>query len=87
MARRLGHAGRERFRSALVYFALVPAIAVAAGILGYYSWLTATQFAQLGDEAIAASTLLLVREKVDIIEQYVIAADNAVLASVDLDKP
>ncbi|NOY93085.1 MAG: HAMP domain-containing histidine kinase [Deltaproteobacteria bacterium] len=87
MARRLGQAGRERFRSALVYFALVPAIAVAAGILGYYSWLTATQFAQLGDEAIAASTLLLVREKVDIIEQYVIAADNAVLASVDLDKP
>jgi len=70
-----------------VYFALVPAIAVAAGILGYYSWLTATQFAELGDEAIAASTLLLVREKVDIIEQYVIAADNAVSASVDLDDP
>ena len=87
MARRLGHATRERLRSSLVYFVLVPAIAVAAGILGYYSWLTATQFAQLGDEAIAASTLLLVREKVDIIEQYVIAADNAVLDSVDLDAP
>lgn len=63
------------------------AIAVAAGILAYYSWRTATQFARLGEETIAQSTLLIVNEKVDQIEQEVIAADNAVFDLVDLDKP
>jgi two-component system, OmpR family, phosphate regulon sensor histidine kinase PhoR len=70
-----------------VYFVLLPALAVAAGILGYYTWRTAAQYARLGEETIVQSTLLLVREKVDRIERMVISADNAVFELVDLSAP
>ncbi|MFW5877236.1 MAG: sensor histidine kinase [Myxococcota bacterium] len=77
----------RRWRFRILYFVLIPAIAVAAGILGYYSWQTAAQFAQLGEETIVQSTLLLVREKVDRVERMIIGADNAVFELVDLDDP
>lgn len=77
----------RRWRIRVVYFVLLPVIALAAGVLGYYSWLTAAQFDELGEEAIAGSTLLLVREKVDIIEQFVIGADNRVMRLVDFSEP
>jgi two-component system phosphate regulon sensor histidine kinase PhoR len=77
--------GRSRF--SLVYLLLMPAIAVAAGVLGYYSWQTATQYGRLGEETIAESTLLIVNEKVDQIEQQIIAADNAAFALIDLREP
>jgi two-component system phosphate regulon sensor histidine kinase PhoR len=77
----------SRWRFRLLYFVLLPTIAVAAAILGYYSWLTASQFARLGEETIVQSTLLLVREKVDRVEQMIIDADNAVLGMVDLERP
>ena len=70
-----------RFRA--VYFVILPSITVAASVLGYYSWKTASQFAQLGEETIAQSTLLIVNEKVDQIEQQIIAADNAVFNLID----
>ncbi|MFW5920251.1 MAG: sensor histidine kinase [Polyangiales bacterium] len=76
-----------RWRFRLLYFVLLPAIVVAAGILGYYSWQTASQFARLGEETIVQSTLLLVREKVDRIEQQIIEADNTVFEIVDPAAP
>lgn len=77
----------RRWRFRILYFVLLPAIAVAAGILGYYTWKTAAQFAQLGEETIVQSTLLLVREKVDRVERTIISADNAVFELVDLAQP
>lgn len=70
-----------------MFFVLLPAIAVAAGILGYYAWVTASRFNRLGEQTIAESTLLLVREKVETVEQYVIAQDNAALRLVEVSDP
>ncbi len=67
----------------MIYFVLLPAIAIAAGILGYYAWVTASRFNRLGEQTIAESTLLLVREKVETVEQYVIGQDNAALAIIE----
>lgn len=75
------------WRQRVVYFVLIPAIAVAAGILGYYAWVTASRFNRLGEQTIAESTLLLVREKVETVEQYVISQDNAALRLVDVSDP
>src|SRR5688500_2284920 len=69
----------------LVYLGLLPALAVAAGILGYFTWQTAAQFARLGEESIVQSTVLLVQEKVDRVEQMIIDADNSVFHLVNLD--
>jgi len=76
-----------RWRFRVVYLILLPAIAVAAGILGYYTWLTASQFTRLGEQTIAESTLLIVGDKVDRIEEQIIDADNAVFGLVDLADP
>jgi len=77
----------RRLRFRIVYLVLLPAIAVAACVLGYYTYVTASQFDQLGEQSIAHSTLLLVEEKVDRIERGVIDADNAVLHVVNVDHP
>ncbi len=66
---------------------LLPAFVVAACILGYFLWETWSRHARLGEETIVESTLLLVREKVDSVEQGIISADNAVFALVDLAEP
>ena len=71
----------------VIYFLLLPAIALSAGILGYYTWFTASRFTRLGEQTIAENTLLLVREKVETIEQYIIDQDNAAFALVSLDAP
>ena len=71
------------WRSRAVYFVILPSITIAASVLGYYSWKTASQFAQLGEETIAQSTLLIVNEKVGQMEQQIIAANNAVFDLID----
>ncbi len=68
-----------------MYWGVLPSIAFAAGILGYYSYRSAAQFAALGEQSIVQSTVLLVDEKVDRIEEQIINADNAVFHLVDLD--
>lgn len=68
-----------------MYWGVLPTIAAAAGILGYYSYQSAAQFQALGARSIVQSTVLLVDEKVDRIEQQIINADNAVFHLVDLD--
>jgi two-component system phosphate regulon sensor histidine kinase PhoR len=66
---------------------LVPLIIAAAGVLTYYTWDTASRFEELGASSIAHSTLLLVEEKVDRIEQQIISRDNAVFHLVDVSDP
>ena len=74
-------------RTRLVYLVLIPAIAVASGILGYFAIQSARQFARESEQSVLASTLLLVDEKVDRVEQTLIHADEAVLHMVELDDP
>lgn len=75
----------EGWRRRLMYWGVLPTIAAAAGILGYYAYQSAAQFAALGEQSIVQSTLLLVDEKVDRVEQSIINADNAVFHLIDLD--
>lgn len=70
-----------------LYVALPPVLAIAALILGRYTWLTASQYSQLGEETIIESTLVLANETVTRIEHKIIAADNAVIGLVDLGAP
>ena len=76
-----------RGRMPSAYVVLVPALIIAAGVLGYYTYLTASRFARLNEEAIGASTMLLAREKVDVIERYIIDQDNIVFADFPFDDP
>lgn len=73
--------------SRLLYFLLIPAMLIAAGVLGFYSIEAAQRFAQTTEESIFESTLLLVDEKIDRLEQMVISADEAVFHLVDLAEP
>ena len=75
----------EGWRRRLVYWGVLPTIVAAAGMLGYYSYRSAAQFQALGARSIVQSTVLLVDEKVDRIEQQIINADNAAFHFVDLD--
>lgn len=69
----------------LVYALLVPALVVAACVLGYYAYQTAQQVERLGEQSIAESGMLLLQDKIDRIEQAIIAADNQAFAAIDLD--
>jgi two-component system phosphate regulon sensor histidine kinase PhoR len=71
----------------LVYLVLIPAIFVAAGVLGYYSIQSAQHIRQISEQSVLQTTLLLVDEKVDRIEQMVIHADEAVFQLVDPADP
>ena len=74
-------------RSRLLYFVLIPAMLVAAGVLGYYSIEAAQRFAEASEESVFESTLLLVNEKIDRIEESVISTDEAVFRLVDRTDP
>ncbi len=76
-----------KWRPELPYIVLLPLIIAAAGVLSYYTWDTASRFEELGASSIAHSTLLLVEEKVDRIEQQIISRDNAVFHLVDVSDP
>jgi two-component system phosphate regulon sensor histidine kinase PhoR len=75
----------ENSRLRVVYLVLMPALVVAAGVLGYYTFQTALQFERLGEQSIAESSLLLLQDQVERIEQQIITADNAAFAAIDLD--
>jgi len=68
----------------ILYILLVPLIVAAAGVLGYFTWETASQYEELGASSIAHITLLLVEEKVDRIERDIILRDNAVFHLIDV---
>ncbi|MFT5354657.1 MAG: hypothetical protein ACI9KE_001864, partial [Polyangiales bacterium] len=82
------HAPRVNpWRRRLLYFVLMPAILAAASILAYTTWSTAGRFRRLGEQTIAENTLLLVREKVQTIERYIIDQDNAAFRLVNVQDP
>jgi two-component system, OmpR family, phosphate regulon sensor histidine kinase PhoR len=83
----LRFADLDEARLKLVYRLLLPAIAAATCVLGYYTYLTAMQFERLGEKSLAESSLWLVQDRVNRLEQTIIAADNNVLAAVNLDEP
>ncbi|MCA9582173.1 MAG: HAMP domain-containing histidine kinase, partial [Myxococcales bacterium] len=66
---------------------LLPMILLAGGVLCYFAWRTASQYAQLGEQTIAQATLQVARLKVDELEQRLIDYDNAVFEMVDFDEP
>ena len=70
-----------RFR--LLYVILVPAILIAAGILGYYTFLSAREHTQLGEQTIAQSLLSVAQQRVERIERYIDIADHTVFRLVD----
>ncbi len=70
-----------------IYLVLIPAVLVAAGVLGYYSLQSARQLTQISEQSVLSTTLLLVDEKVDRIEQMVIHADEAVFQLMDPADP
>ena len=65
-----------KLRSEFLYLLLLPMVIAAAGVLGYYTWETASRYDKLGASSIAHTTLLLVQEKVDRIEQQIISRDT-----------
>jgi len=73
----------EGSRFPAVYVFLVPAILIAAGILGYYTVSSAREYAQLGESAIVQSLLSVAQQRVERIENYIIFTDRIVLALVD----
>jgi two-component system, OmpR family, phosphate regulon sensor histidine kinase PhoR len=71
----------ERFRR--VYLVLAPAILIAAGILGYYTFRSAREHTQLGEQTIAQSLLSVAQDRVERIERYIVVADAKVFGLVD----
>jgi two-component system, OmpR family, phosphate regulon sensor histidine kinase PhoR len=69
-----------------VYRVLLPTIAIATCVLGYYTYLTAMQFQRLGEKSLAESSLWLVQDRVNRLEQAIISADNQVLGSIDVTR-
>jgi len=70
-----------RFR--LWYLVLVPAILVATGILGFYTFRSSREYTLLGDETIAQSLLSVAQQRVERIERYIVIADGTVFRLVD----
>ena len=73
----------EGGRLRLWYLILVPAILVAAGILGYYTFRSAREYTQLGEQTIAQSLLSVAQQRVERIERYIVIADGTVFRLVD----
>ncbi|MET0341824.1 MAG: HAMP domain-containing sensor histidine kinase [Polyangiales bacterium] len=76
-----------KLRAEFLYLLLLPLVIAAAGVLGYYTWETASRYDKLGASSIAHTTLLLVQEKVDRIEQQIISRDNAIFHLIDVTDP
>ncbi len=76
-----------KWRPDLPFLVLLPLLFAAAAVLSYYTWETATRYEELGASSLAHSTLLLLEEKIDRVEQLIINSDNAVFHLVDVRDP
>jgi two-component system phosphate regulon sensor histidine kinase PhoR len=65
------------------YLILVPAVIIAAGILGYYTFRSSLELTQLGQQTIAQSLLSLAQQGVGRVERYINAVDSTVFRLVD----
>lgn len=70
-----------RFRP--VYLILVPAILIAAGILGFYTFRSSREHTELGEQTIAQSLLSVAQQRVERIERYIVIADHTTFRLVD----
>jgi two-component system phosphate regulon sensor histidine kinase PhoR len=70
---------------AVLRLALLPALVVAATFIAWWTFRTTQDLRRLDKASIIESTLLLAREKVDRVEQQLIAADLSAFQSVDPD--
>jgi two-component system phosphate regulon sensor histidine kinase PhoR len=64
---------------------LLAAIVAAAGFLAWWTWRTTVTLERLGQRSVIETTGLLVREKLDRVEQQIVDADNAVVHFIDPD--
>lgn len=67
----------------LGYWLLVPAVLIAAAILGYYTFRSTLEHTELGEETIAQSLLSVAQQGVEEVERYIRAADNTVFRLVN----
>ena len=65
------------------YWLLVPAVIIAAGILGYYTFRSAAEQAELREQTIAQSLLSVAQQSVEEVERYIQRADAMVFRLVD----
>lgn len=77
----------RRWRSRLVYALLLPTIVVAAAILGYYTLRSTRLQAELGEQTITQSLLLIAQQRAEGIERYVGIADRRVFGLIDVYEP
>jgi two-component system phosphate regulon sensor histidine kinase PhoR len=75
---------RRALREQLFYFALVPAIVLAVLVLGVLSLRTTVQIERGRRQTVFDTTATLADERVDKLDQQIIAQDNEVAAHVDL---
>ncbi len=74
-----------RSRSQAVRWALVATILAAAGVLTWIVYTRMIAGERLNERSVMDSTAVLVREKIDRVEQLIISSDNAVIRLVDPD--
>jgi two-component system phosphate regulon sensor histidine kinase PhoR len=67
----------------LGYWILVPAVIIAAGILGYYTFQTSREYTELGEQTIAQSLLSVAQQRVEEVERYIRSADSTVYRLVN----
>ncbi len=77
----------RRWRSRLVYALLLPTIVVAAAILGYYTLRSTRLQAELGEQTITQSLLLIAQQRAEGIERYIGNADRRVFGLIDVYEP
>ncbi len=65
------------------YWVLVPAIIIATAILGYYTFRSTREHAELGEQTIAQSLLSVAQQGVEQVERYIRNADNTVFRLVN----
>jgi two-component system phosphate regulon sensor histidine kinase PhoR len=82
----VGRAGGpiKSLREKLLYFALVPAVAIAVLLLGAAALRATVQIEKASTQAVFDATWSLAEERVDRLDKMIIAQDNAVAASVQV---
>jgi two-component system phosphate regulon sensor histidine kinase PhoR len=74
-------------RERLLSYVLLPAILVAVGVLGYFTFRTTSQLEKLRQQAVIEATLALASEKADRLDKRLITEDNVIIAVADPAEP
>lgn len=77
----------QQWRTRFVYWLLLPTIVVAAAILGYFTIRSTRLHAELGEQTITQSLLLIAQQRVEGIERYIGIADRRVFGLIDVYEP